>query len=59
MTCVIAALTFGGKWEIFDKSSIKLLFLVLNKNPRTRFKIIKLLILLRISLKNSLLASIS
>ena len=26
MTCVIAALTFGGKWEIFDKSSIKTSF---------------------------------
>ena len=26
MTCVIAALTFGGKWEIFDRSSIKTSF---------------------------------
>ncbi len=26
MTCVIAALSFGGKWEIFDKSSIKTSF---------------------------------
>ena len=26
MTCVIAALTFGGKWQIFDRSSIKTSF---------------------------------
>jgi len=26
MTCVIAALTFGGKWEIFDRSSVKTSF---------------------------------
>ena len=26
MTSVIAALTFGGKWEIFDKNSIKTSF---------------------------------
>ena len=26
MTCVIAALTFEGKWEIFDKSSVKTSF---------------------------------
>ena len=26
MTCVIAALTFGGKWEIFDRTSIKTSF---------------------------------
>jgi 3-phosphoshikimate 1-carboxyvinyltransferase len=26
MTCVIAALTFGGKWRIYDKDSIKTSF---------------------------------
>ena len=26
MTSVIAALSFGGKWKIHDKDSIKLLF---------------------------------
>ena len=26
MVCTIAALTFGGKWEIFDKNSIKTSF---------------------------------
>ena len=26
MTSVIAALSFGGKWEIFDKSSVKTSF---------------------------------
>ena len=26
MACTIAALTFGGKWEIFDKNSIKTSF---------------------------------
>ena len=26
MTCVIAALSFGGKWKIYDKNSINTSF---------------------------------
>ena len=30
MTSVIAALTFGGKWKIYNKDPIKTLFQTLN-----------------------------
>ena len=31
MTCVVAALTFGGHWQIFDKISISLFSFISRK----------------------------
>ena len=45
MTSTIAALTFGGKWKIFDKTLLIPLFLIFKKNSiswgKSKLKIIK------------------